>query len=77
MYKTITIICEYYDWLKEVDSCLLRCSIFGLENGFKRYNNKLGSKPKFKSKNKSRQSYGTNNIKGTYKGKEYNSMEII
>ena len=63
-------------WLKEVDSCLFRTSIFDLEIGFKRYNNKLGSKPKFKSKNKPRQSYRTNNIRGTYKGKEYNSIEI-
>ena len=35
-------------WLKEVDSCLLRCSIFDLENGYQRYKNKLGSKPKFR-----------------------------
>ena len=32
------------EWLKEVDSCLLRCSIFNLEDGFKRYKNKLGNK---------------------------------
>ena len=63
-------------WLKEVDSCLLRCSIFDLENGYQRYKNKLGSKPKFKSKNKSRQSYRTNNIRSIYKGKEYNSISI-
>ena len=63
-------------WLKEVDSCLLRCSIFNLENGFKRYNNKLGGKPNFKSKNTSRQSYRTNNISSVYKGREYNSISI-
>ncbi len=39
-------------WLKEVDSCLLRCSIFNLEDSFKRYKNKLSEYPKFKSKNK-------------------------
>ena len=27
-------------WLKEVDSCLFRCSIFDLENGYQRYKNK-------------------------------------
>lgn len=43
-----------------VDSCLLRTSIFDLEDAYKRYNNNLGGKPKFKSKTKSRQSYRTN-----------------
>ena len=56
-------------WLKEVDSCLLRTSIL-------RYNNNLGGKPKFKSKTKSRQSYRTNNIRSSYKGKDYNSIEL-
>ena len=63
-------------WLKEVDSCLLRCSIFDLENSYQRYKNKLGDKPKFKSKNKSRQSYRTNNIGSVYKVREYNSINI-
>jgi len=63
-------------WLKEVDSCLLRTSIFDLEDAYKRYNNNLGGKPKFKSKTKSRQSYRTNNIRSSYKGKDYNSIEL-
>ena len=64
------------EWLKEVDSCILRSSIFNLEGSFKRYKSKISSYPKFKSKNKSRQSYRTNNITSTYKGKTYNSIEI-
>ena len=67
---------EENEWLKEVDSCLLRCSIFNLEKAFKRSKNNLSDKPKFKSKNKSRPSYRTNNVRRTYKGKEYNSIAI-
>ena len=63
-------------WLREVDSCLLRSSIFNLEDSFKRYKNNLGNYPKFKSKNKTKPSYRTNNITSTYKGKTYNSISI-
>ena len=63
-------------WLSEVDSCLLRCAIFNLEDSFKRYSKNLGNYPKFKSKNKTRPSYRTNNITSIYKGKEYNSISI-
>lgn len=63
-------------WLSEVDSCLLRCSIFNLEDSFKRCKSKLSEKPKYKSKNKSKKSYRTNNITSTYKGKTYNSISV-
>lgn len=74
--KEIKELSKENSWLKEVDGCLLRCSIFNLENGFKRYKNKLGEYPKFKSKNKSRLSYRTNNVTRTYYGHNYNSIEI-
>ena len=63
-------------WLKEVDSCILRTSIFDLEDSFKRYSKNLSEYPKFKSKNKSKLSYRTNNITSAYKGKIYNSISI-
>lgn len=65
--KSLPSLCSNNPWLKEVDSCSLRCSIFNLEDAFKRYKNKLGETPKFKSKNKSRKSYRTNNIKTAIK----------
>lgn len=74
--KELPLLCKENEWLKEVDSCLLRCSIFNLEDSFKKYKNKLSEYPKFKSKNKSRSAYRTNNITSTYKGKIYNSIEI-
>jgi len=63
-------------WLTEVDSCLLRSSIFDLENAYeKMYKEKKGF-PKFKSKNRSRNSYRTNNITSMYKGKQYESIKL-
>ena len=67
--KELPNLVKENNWLKEVDSCLLRTSIFNLEDSFKRYNNNLSEYPKFKTKNKSRPSYRTNNIKSTHKGK--------
>lgn len=74
--KEIPKLIKDKPWLKEVDSCLLRTSIFNLENSFKRYNNKISEYPKFKSKIKTRPSYRTNNITSTYKGKIYNSISV-
>ena len=74
--KELPSLVSEKEWLKEVDSCLLRCSIFNLEDSFKRYKNGLSGYPRYKSKNKSRNSYRTNNIKNTYKGKIYNNVRI-
>ena len=74
--KELPLLCKNNEWLKEVDSCSLRCSIFNLEDSFKRYKNKLSEYPKYKSKNKSKSVYRTNNITSIYKGKTYNSIEI-
>ena len=45
--KDLPLLSKEKEWLKEVDSCLLRCSIFDLEDAYKRYNTNLGVKPKF------------------------------
>ena len=74
--KELPSLCSENKWLKEVDSCLLRCAIFNLEDSYKRYNNKLGEYPKFKGKHTSRNSYRTNNITSTYIGKTYNSITL-
>lgn len=62
-------------FLKEVDSCALRCAIFNLENAYKNYFSKRSGYPNFKSKF-SKQSYRTNCVKSTYKGKEYPNIMI-
>ena len=61
-------------WLKEVDSCALRNSLFNLEDAYKRLYNGSGY-PKFKVKGV-HESYKTNNIKNSYKGNNYNSIKL-
>ena len=74
--KQLPSLIEQYNWLKEVDSCLLRTSIFDLDNAYQKSFKEKKGYPRFKSKVKSRKSYRTNNITSTYKGKTYNSIEI-
>ena len=57
-----------YPFLKEVDSCCLRCTVFNLEDAFKNYYSKRGNYPRFKSKF-NKQSYRTTCIKSTYKNR--------
>ena len=72
--KLIPELSKEKTFLKEVDSCAIRNSLFNLEDAYKRYYNGSGY-PKFKKKNFNN-SYKTNNIKSTYKGKEYNSIRL-
>ena len=72
--KLIPELSEEKTFLKEVDSCALRNSVFNLEDAYKRYYNGSGY-PKFKIKG-IHNSYKTNNLKSTYKGKEYNSIKL-
>ena len=74
--KELPLLSSTYEWLKEVDSCLLRCSIFNLEDAINNYKRGNSLYPKYKSKIRSRNSYRTNNIVREYKGKVYNSISI-
>ena len=73
--KLISELSKEKTFLEEVDSCALRNSIFNLEDAYKRYYKCLGGYPKFKKKDFNN-SYKTNNIKSTYKGKDYNSINL-
>ena len=64
-----------YEYLKEVDSCALRSSIFDLEDGFNNFFAKRSGYPRFKSKF-NRQSYRTSCIRSTYKDKQYSNIEL-
>ena len=64
-----------YEWLKEVDSCSLRCAIFNLEDAYKNFFNKRANYPIFKNKY-NRQTYRTNCIRSSYKGKNYSNIKI-
>ena len=72
--KLIPSLSKEKEWLKEVDSCSLRTSLFNLEDAFKRFYNGSGF-PKFKAKGV-HESYKTNNIKSSYKGNHYNSIKL-
>ena len=73
--KEIPELYKDYPWLKEVDSCSLRNSAFNLEDAYHRFFSKTNGFPKFKNKDIGN-SYKTNNIKSTYKGKNYESIKI-
>ena len=64
-----------YPFLKEVDSCSLRCAVFNLEDAFKNYFSKRSNYPRFKSKH-NKQSYRTSCIRSTYKNREYSNIEL-
>lgn len=73
MCSEIKELYNKYSFLKEVDSCSLRCAVFNLEDSFKNYFFKRTNYPKFKSKF-NKQSFRTTCIKRTYKGKEYSNI---
>lgn len=58
-----------------MDSCSLRCAIFNLEDAYKNFFAKRSNYSIFKGKYR-RQSYRTNCIKSTYKGKEYSGIQL-
>lgn len=64
-----------YPWLKEVDSCSLRCVLFNLEDAYQNYFSKRNKYPVFKNRF-SRQSYRTNCIRSSYKGKGCSNIEL-
>ena len=72
--KLIPSLSKEKEWLKEVDSQSLRNSLLDLERAFKNFYNVSGY-PKFKAKGV-HERYKTNNIKSSYKGKEYNSIKL-
>ena len=75
LIKDLKELEKEYEYLKEVDSCALRCAVFDLEDAFNNFFAKRSNYPNFKSKF-ARQSYRTSCIRSTYKGKEYSNIEL-
>lgn len=75
LIKEIPILYQEYPFLKEADSMSLRCAIIDLCNGFDKYYKKTGGYPKFKKKG-NKDSYRTNLITSTYKGKVYENIKL-
>ncbi len=76
MIKDLKNLQVEHPYLNEVDSCSLRCSLFNLENAFKRWYKGQVEYLKFKGKYNSKRSYRTNCISNTYKDKTYQSIEV-
>ena len=62
-------------FLQDIDSIVIRESLFNLDNAYKRLFNKTGGYPKFKSKY-NRNSYNTTAVYNKYKDKEYCNIEL-
>ncbi len=75
LMREIPSLISEYPFLSEVDSMALRCAIADLDNGFKKFYSKKGGYPNFKKKG-SKDTYRTNIIRSTYKGKEYENIKI-
>ena len=75
MCNEIKELCITYPFLKEVDSCSLRCAVFNLEDSYRNFFSKRNYYPKFKSKF-NKQSYRTTCIRSVYKGKKYTNIEL-
>ncbi len=75
MIKEIPKLYNEYPFLKEVDSCSLRCAVFDLENGLNKYYKRQGGYPRYKKKG-IKDSYRTNYIKNTYKGNLYENINL-
>ena len=50
MCKDLKKLQEEYEWLKEVDSCSLRCAIFNLEDAYRNFFEERNYYPVFKNK---------------------------
>ena len=74
--KDLPNLYSEYPFLKEVDSCSLRCSLFDLEDGIKRFINHQNNYPKFKGKYSSKESYRTNYMTSTYKERKYENIKV-
>ena len=74
--KDLPNLYSEYPFLKEVDSCSLRCSLFDLEDAFKRFIKHQNNYPKFKGKYSSKRSYRTNYITSIYKERKYENIKV-
>lgn len=74
--KDYTSILQYNAvFLQEIDSIVIRKSLFNLDDAYIRLFNKTGGYPKFKSKY-NRNSYNTTAVYRNYKDKEYCNIEL-
>ena len=77
-YECIKDIPNLYNerpYLKEIDSCSLRCTLFDLDNSYNKFFKEKIGYPKYKNKY-AKNSYRTNLITSTYKNKKYENIKL-
>lgn len=74
--RDLTNLNKEYEWLKEIDSMSLRCSLFDLDNAYTKMYKEHSGYPKYKSKTNIKNSYRTNYIKSHYKNKIYENIKV-
>ena len=75
MKKDLLKIYGEYNWLKDVDSTLLRTTLDDLDKAFTNFFEKRASYPKFKKKNHN-DTYRTNAIRSSYNGNNYSNIKV-
>jgi len=75
MCKDLKVLSNGRPYLKEVDSIALRTSIFDLDDAYNSFFKETNGYPKYKKKN-GKNSYRTNLITSTYKGKTYENIKL-
>ena len=75
MKKDIKELNKEYEWLKEVDSSLLRTTLDDLDRSYTNFFEKRSSYPKYKKKN-NHDTYRTVAIRSSYKGVDYCNIKV-
>ena len=73
--KDIPTLYNERPYLKEIDSCSLRCALFDLDSSYNKFFKEKIGYPKYKNKYE-KNSYRTNLITSTYKGKKYENIKL-
>ena len=75
MCSDLKLLYNEYPWLKEIDSCALRTTLFNLDDAYTRFFKKQTEHPRFKNRN-SKNSYRTNCIRSSYKDNNYSNIKV-
>ena len=75
MKKDVKYLSSNYEWLKEVDSCILRTTIDDLDRSYTNFFEKKSDHPKYKSRN-NHDTYRTVAIRSSYKGNDYCNIKV-
>ena len=75
MKKDVKYLNKEYEWLKEIDSSILRTTLDDLDRSYTNFFNKRSNHPKYKSKN-NHDTYRTVAIRSRYKENNYCNVKV-